>query len=549
MLDAEAGPSRSRSTPRSRRRIEQREGNPDDDAGDGLISPGGKRIRKMEHIASQPIRSSLLPTLRSHSPKSSDEDVLDVVPGNHHQLPHDTTPERISQHVSDLPERTPVPSSVLAMHKRLCHQNSSSTKRIRSPWRPHGDSSPVHSKRVQVKTGPENREEVDDRARAIRNKDARKHNLAVLSDEDDSTSSRFASVANVRRGDALQTLEPNVDRKQSQRAEKRFVTGFASPRNRLRPASSTSDIPSDGDRPDRSRHGRANSVHNESRRCLRTAPLRARSPIAERGEDRSSGSSSDHAPISPLRRKARQSNDRAVSPIPAVARPRTPDQPEVEQPPTTSPAQVITPNDPFGKTTPRKRRSPMNRHHITPKKSRSPKAMQSTNETLFAFSPPPQPHFSPVEPKAEKAWQPVSMDAETLITWAPAGWAETLDRNDPESPVANAESAPRDCIGVDSESYGKETRDAPGAGNVRPHPTPLQGRKHTRTGSSTSETDSVSKASAAAHQMLTPARPVRHVTVVPEFRSLLADEAVSIEPVGQAITGRRWTIGSGARTG
>ena len=555
MLDAEPGPSQPRSTPSAKRPLRQRDENAqvDDGTSDGIISPRGKRIRKMDHIASQPIRSSRLSALRLRSPdgvSDGDEVEEDHRDGAQRHPPLDATPERISQLGSDLPERTPVPSSVLAMHKRLCHQNSSGTRRIRSPWRPHGDSSPIQPKRERVKTGPEKREEVDARAKAIRNKENRKRELAVLSDEEETLDQRSANASEVRRGGAWETLQPNMDRKRPLQTQKRFVTGFASPRNRLRPASSTSDVPSDDARLDRSRHSRARSVQHEPHRHLRSVPGKARSPNLEGPNDRSSGSSSENALSSPLHRRARQrsSSLRLVSPIQEFARAQTPRASEVEQPPTTSPTRVITPDDRFDHTTPRKHRAPTSRHHITPKKSLSPKIMQTMNETLFAFSPPPQPRFSPPVQKVQKAWQPVSMDAETLITWAPAGWAETMEQM--EQGRAHAEDADEALVdpgrreAMDAvEQLGKNGS----AEVVRPHPTPLQERAYTRSGSSSSETESVSEACVGGGCQLTAARSLRNVPVVPTFRAFLALEAITLEPFGKNVAGRRRRVGGGTR--
>ena len=65
-------------------------------------------------------------------------------------------------------------------------------------------------------------------------------------------------------------------------------------------------------------------------------------------------------------------------------------------------------------------------HQITPPKSRTPQKIREHNETLFAFPLPRQPRFVPEkeeEGKEEKRreWQPVEMDAETLLTWSLGG--------------------------------------------------------------------------------------------------------------------------------
>lgn len=123
------------------------------------------------------------------------------------------------------------------------------------------------------------------------------------------------------------------------------------------------------------------------------------------------------------------------------------------------------------------------RHHVTPTKSKSPKRnMQNINETLFAFSPPPQPRFVVPRVKEAKAWQPVSMEAETLITWAPARWVETAA---PDSKAGAGEGADVDA--------GKEAEGADGDRIERPDPTPIQHSKHNRSSSRTSATESVSR--------------------------------------------------------
>lgn len=74
---------------------------------------------------------------------------------------------------------------------------------------------------------------------------------------------------------------------------------------------------------------------------------------------------------------------------------------------------------PAASSTPRARR--IAHHHVTPPKSRTPQR-RDMQETLFELPPAPrQPVFRPVSPTPVRDWQPVEMQAETLMTWSMGG--------------------------------------------------------------------------------------------------------------------------------
>lgn len=404
------------------------------------VSPARKRIG-----ATQPIRSSLLPPPRSPSP----------VPAAISSDP----PAPLSG--SPPPDRTPIPDHVLDLHKRLCHQDTARKQRVRSPWRrDRGDlSSPVRRPKVKERASPTR--DIENRVKGIKEKDkgngtGKKRGLLVsLSDEEQGTPVRNRSLS--RDKQPLRSLKPNAGSQRSlksQKEDRAFVTGFTSPRKRLRPAASREN----------------------------TQPL----------------------PLHPTSRQTASQRKR-IDPLPDS--PEMPQQPASTTPleddnvaGTFSPLQnhLITPHQPASPTTPRKRLRRSPHHQITPPKSRSPQHMHELNETLFAFPPPRQPRFEPerefVHEEKKKEWKPVDMDAETLMTWSLGFNCPPLPQmpsSDEPQRKAEGDDLPEDAI-MEGATAWLEGALKPKEFLIveRPDPTPIQKHKRRRS-SSCSDTESV----------------------------------------------------------
>jgi len=396
---------------------------------------------------SQPIRSSLLPLQQPISPSLAD-------------LSSDP-PAPLSG--SPPPDRTPIPDHVLNLHKRLCHQDTVRKQKTRSPWREsRGDmSSPI--RRPKAKEKPSPTKDVENRIRGIKQKGKPmgtgiKRGLVSLSDEDSEIPAK--SRRPEEDFEPLKSLRPNAKSQKSQREDRGFVTGFASPRKKIRPAASKESITPSLPLPP------ARRPTSQSSRI---------SPLVE-------------SPQKQLALEARLSSEGAHPPF------------------TSSPshAHPTTPHQPGSFTTPRKRsRHSPHHHHITPPKSRSPQQMHELNETLFAFPPPRQPRFEVEKPavrreEKSKQWKPVDMDAETLMTWSlgshgpPVPQASSSSDQPADRTPASPDPVEARLIEEEQGVFRKATKTNVAGTSERPEPTPIQRLKR-RTSSSASETESVSR--------------------------------------------------------
>lgn len=277
---------------------------------------------------------------------------------------------------------TPVPDSVLARHKQLCGQDSVRRRAAISPWR--------REEGVDQYNDPDARA---DREEARRQKEEER---AVERE-------RKRLRLDVREAVVSNTTE-RIRKTKTTRAlgEFKSLAHLSSDKSSSPSRSSPSDrIPLAG------KSGNANPLRRHS--------SAVEGPVCERDEDWPTRQPRLPA-VTAFSRNHRQ--DAADDTPKASARP----QPIAQSafPPRQHLARQAEAERP--RTTPRKRRA--EHHHVTPPKSRTPQHVHQ-QETLFVLpAPPRQPVFEPVRPAPESiGWQPVSMEAETLMTWSLGGGA------------------------------------------------------------------------------------------------------------------------------
>lgn len=306
---------------------------------------------------------------------------------------------------SSLPGMTPIPSSVMARHQRLCGQDSAQRRTVISPWRrgQATEEDPVEARAARDAARKEAEEQ--------RNIERERKRLRI---------------------DAREEVDEKAKKRVRETREKRALGDFKS----LAHLSS-----------DRSSSPRASSPSERT-------PLAAKNANTLRRH-----SSAVVEPVCPRDSKWPQRQPVArVAPIPSAFPPRSQVIPSAfpsrRRPTQREPSPSLRASkSPGPSTTPRKRRVP--HHQVTPPKSRTPQN-RGQQETLFEFPPVPprQPVFKPVSPRPISDWVPVQMEPETLMTWSlGAGSRQTDAATSAAQPSEEAAvvEAPPDLVQNDDE--------------------------------------------------------------------------------------------------
>lgn len=315
-------------------------------------------------------RASLPPPTRSPSKRAPDVASRSPSPG-FEMLEAPATPEAAAPASGSA--IIPLPSSAVAIHKRLRGQDSDRPKQDASPLR--RGQEPEEDKPVARAERDVARQEAEAQRRAQR--DAQRERKRIRLDaKDENAQSRVGDTKERRAlGDFKSLAHLSSERSSSPRS--------SSPSGRVPLASKN-----------------ANALRRHS-----SAVVRAVCPRDLKWPQRQPAQRTPGIPSAfPTRSQV------VPSAFPSRLR--------------TTPAESSQPSSstrlppPF--TTPRARR--IAHHHVTPPKSRTPQG-RDLQQTLFEFppAPPRQPVFKPLSPQPISDWRPVEMQAETLMTWSMGG--------------------------------------------------------------------------------------------------------------------------------
>ncbi|CAK9782578.1 hypothetical protein CC85DRAFT_36756 [Cutaneotrichosporon oleaginosum] len=330
-----------------------------------------------------PVRS---PAKTSHDPKSrSPSPGFQIVEAPATPSPRLPTSEAVI---------TPVPSSVMAVHKRLCGQDSARRRQAISPWR-------------------EVTEEDKKAARAQRDV-ARREAAGQLEDQRERKRLRI---------DVKEVVDENALRRVADIKERRALGEFKSLAHLSSDRSSSPRSSSPSERV---------PLASKNTNALRRHSSAVVEPVCTRDSKWPQRQPAPRTPVIPSSVPPR--SQIIPSAFPARLR-HTPVASPQPSPPTNTKSATQS-------VTPRARRTA--HHHVTPPKSRTPQRREQ-QETLFELpaAPPRQPMFKPVSPKPISGWRPMEMQAETLMTWSMGGGAATL------APVAPPSSPTPDLNEVD----------------------------------------------------------------------------------------------------
>ncbi|ORY32925.1 hypothetical protein BCR39DRAFT_522397 [Naematelia encephala] len=339
--------------------------NEDEEADDLFLPPPSATM--IAHIPSSklPAQTTLISAPSPQIPKAGQRSsVSPPVP----QTPIiDAPPSSISERML-----TPVPSSVMHLHARLCGQDTARNRRVRSPWRKKGDTpSPPPPKDREKEKKPRGivmREEVDRRAKS--RMIGKSKSLVGLSSSSSDHEDR--GMLSPRRINVLKARPTEIIH--------RSCDDGSPTRNRpVKPSLSRKCATKD-----------TSALPRTSMRQYSRPKSRSPTPLASIG-------------LKPI------SLDDRISQLSDLPRPNSPILFGLPSP-------IAIPSTPKKSTT--------THHKVTPPKTKSAKRIRDVEETLFAFpvpQPPPQPLFEEPNPNKRKEWAPIDMEPETLMTWSLAG--------------------------------------------------------------------------------------------------------------------------------